>query len=352
MPSSPQVVTLEFDPGKLQAGGADIRKGLSAVVLRSTDLWLACDEGCRLERLSRAGGPEPLFSGHAVFELADLINLPAGAEEEADVEGLDIDDDWLWLVGSHSVKRKKPKDADGPAEAAAKLEKTERDGNRHLLARVPIEGNALRRESGARRAGTIATSPKSSALLDAIVGRGDRHLKPFVEIPGKDNGLDIEGLCVRGPRVLVGLRGPVLREWCCILELRVEADADGALRLESVDQGVPYRKHFLKLGGLGVRDLVALGEDLLILAGPTMAHDGPIEVWRWRKGALGGDAGLSHETERLLAVPHGEGEDRAEGMTLFDRGGGSTNILVVFDTPAQARLMDPSSVRADVFPLP
>ncbi|MNG03413.1 hypothetical protein D3C84_864920 [compost metagenome] len=35
-----------------------------------------------------------------------------------------------------------------------------------------------------------------------------------------------------------------------------------------------YRKHFFALNGLGFRDLCTSGDDLLILAGPTMDLDG------------------------------------------------------------------------------
>lgn len=341
------VVTLEFDPGQVTIGqDTDLRQGLSAVVLRDGDLWLACDEGCRLERLSRAGVG---FNGHAVFALTDLLSMPAAATEEADVEGLDVSDGFLWLVGSHSVKRKKPDDNDGPAKVADKLKKLSRDGNRHLLARIPIDGHTLTPANGTRKAGSIGTSATSSALLEAIAAQHDPHLAPFVDLPGKDNGLDIEGLAVRDMRAFIGLRGPVLREWCCILELKLDADASGALRLMPLDGTVPYRKHFLKLHGLGIRDLAWLGDDLLILAGPAMAHDGPIEIWRWKKAATGG----APTPAAVLSLPHGEGNDRAEGLTVMDQGaGGTPAVLVVFDSPSASRLVGANAVRADVYRLP
>jgi Protein of unknown function (DUF3616) len=340
------VVTLEFDPAQVTIGqDTDLRQGLSAVVLRDGDLWLACDEGCRIERLSRAGTG---FNGHTMFALKNLLTLPAAETEEADVEGLDVSDGFLWLVGSHSVKRKKPADDDAPAKVADKLKKLARDGNRHLLARIPIDGHALK-ANGSRKAGSIGTSATSSALLDAITSQHDPHLAPFIDLPGKDNGLDIEGLAVRDMRAFVGLRGPVLREWCCILELTLEADASGALRLMPLDGTVPYRKHFLKLHGLGIRDLAFLGDDLLILAGPSMAHDGPIEIWRWKNAATGG----APTPTPLLSLPHGEGNDRAEGLTVMDQGtGGSPSVLVVFDSPSPGRLVGPNAVRADVYRLP
>ena len=222
MPTLRESVTLQFDKEKLFVGkDTDIRNQLSAVAADGQNLWLACDEGCRLERLSRASGTST-FGGHEVSELETLLDLPAPAKEEADVEGMYVDDGWLWLVGSHSVKRKKPK-GESPVEIAGKLLETPRDGNRHLLARVPVAGGRLHKTAGARRAGALRATRDSSALLEAA--RADAHLQPFIEIPGKDNGFDIEGLAARGLRLWVGLRGPVLREWCCVLELELKAPA-------------------------------------------------------------------------------------------------------------------------------
>ena len=58
--------------------------------------------------------------------------------EEADVEGLVYEDGYLWLVGSHSLKRKKPKLKDGAKKAQKQLAQVSSDGNRYLLARIPV----------------------------------------------------------------------------------------------------------------------------------------------------------------------------------------------------------------------
>jgi L-seryl-tRNA(Ser) seleniumtransferase len=50
-----------------------------------------------------------------------------------------------------------------------------------------------------------------------------------VHIPGKDNGLDVEGLASVGDRLLVGLRGPVLRGWAIVLEIEPEQVAEHAV---------------------------------------------------------------------------------------------------------------------------
>src|SRR4030095_377034 len=89
----------------------------------------------------------------------------------------------------------------------------------------------------------------------------------------KDNGLDVEGLAVHGDTLYIGLRGPVLRGWACVLEvLPTTDDRDPTrLRVAAFSDGARYRKHLLDLGGLGVRDLCPDGDDLLVLAGPSMA---------------------------------------------------------------------------------
>ena len=347
-------VTLQFDPDNLTVGDKkDLREGLSAIALHDQDLWLACDEGCRLERLSRAGSGLT-FSSHRSFPLAGILDLPAARvegkpEEEADIEGMDIDDGWLWFVGSHSVKRKNPKSDDSRQQISEKLLKVSRDGNRHLLGRIPLESGVPLRAAGSRRAACIDTSTKSSALLEAIEASEDPHLSPFVPLPGKDNGLDIEGLAVRGMRAFVGLRGPVLRGWSCILELHLEAQGE-RLKLLPLDGTVPYRKHFQNLNNLGIRDLLIHGDDLFVLAGPTQSHDGPHEIWRWKGGATAAGAGSS-DFKQVLVLPQREKADRAEGFTVLDGAGASTSVLVVYDTPAEGRLARKGAVTADVFRL-
>ena len=53
---------------------------------------------------------------------------------------MDFLDSHLWLVGSHSIKRKKVDTSDtGTNEKLIKkLAKTEADGNRFILARIPL----------------------------------------------------------------------------------------------------------------------------------------------------------------------------------------------------------------------
>ena len=224
-----------------------------------------------------------------------------------------------------------------------------RDGNRHLLARIPIDGDtaAAQARQAARRVDRDAAQVERAPQGDQArrpTARAIPHLATFVPVPGKDNGFDIEGLAVNGDRVFIGLRGPVLRGWACVLEVH-PVDAGDHLELEGVDGRVPYRKHFLNLGGLGIRDLLVLGDDLLILAGPTMALDGACAIWRWKKGAVGGP---ESEVTPLRLLPTRETADRAEGFTDLPDG---RSVMVVYDTPHAERLGDDGTVLADVIRL-
>jgi hypothetical protein len=179
----------------------------------------------------------------------------------------------------------------------------------------------------------------------------DPHLEGFTRsrpIPGKDNGIDFEGLAVAGDRVFIGLRGPVLRGWAVIVELEV---GDGpAIEPQPIGTGGRrYRKHLLDLRGLGVRDLCRHGEDLLVLAGPTMELDGRTAVFRWRHALTSQTEAVVHRDDLKceIDVPFGKGEDRSEGITLLD----GKRVLVVYDTPADDRKTGAHGIQADIFRL-
>lgn len=364
-----RTVLLEFDPqlNKLRKD-KKLSDGLSAVVQIGQTLWVANDESLSLERLSRqreTGDGAIRYADHKQFPLHDFLQLPVPPKEgddkieEADIEGLDYDSGYLWLVGSHSLKRDKPKKEKSIEKNAERLAKISRDGNRFLLARIPLSDDTtptlektVARDGHSRTAARLAGNQKSNALTRVLAG--DEHLGPFLAIPGKDNGFDIEGLAVVGDRVFVGLRGPVLRGWAVILELALEEQDDSTLTLKSIGpDGRPYRKHFLDLGGLGVRDLCVQDGDLLVLAGPTLTVAGSQKVFRWPGGARPDRESLvfGEDLPTVLDVPAGTGPEQVEGVTLFDcNSGDARSILVVYDA-AESRQRDESAVEADLFAL-
>jgi hypothetical protein len=351
-----------------------LRDSLSGAVFVDDDLWVASDETTSVERLSTDDGLT--FQNHKSFSLNGLIDLPAERtdfDQEIDIEGMDFQDSHLWLIGSHSLKRKKVESADAGSDGKLikKLGVVENDGNRFLLARIPLTKNS---QTGERQLVSTAEDPpgsnkimnaarlpgdtKSNALSDAIRkaedGKGDIHLARFLDIPGKDNGLDVEGLAVSGKRLFVGLRGPVLRGWAVLLELSVNTSDGSQLVLENVGTDRPYRKHFLDLGGLGVRELCFHGSDLLVLAAPTMTLDGPTRLYRWKDALNASNESLVRADKLLveLEVQSGTGTDRAEGVAIVPHAEPPSQVLILYDSPGKKRKEIADAVTADVFDLP
>ncbi|MDX6694839.1 MAG: hypothetical protein QOF02_2442 [Blastocatellia bacterium] len=360
---------------KLEATQDAFTESLSAAVFIGDSLWIASDELNIIERLSTDDGL--IFQGHKSFPLDALIKLPAtgnGLDQEIDIEGMDFRDSCLWLVGSHSLKRKNVKgdDVGEDTKLIKKLSKVEAEGNRFILARIPLVANdgdgEMELPSPAENMSGSGQSPRASQLLgdlknnaltDALRqaegGAGDAHLAKFLDLPGKDNGLDIEGLAVAGDKVFLGLRGPVLRGWAVILELSVETKDPARLTLKSFgSSGRLYRKHFLDMAGLGVRELCLDGDDLLVLAGPTMNLDGPSTLYRWRGATAAAEETLvrGERLERVLEIPFGAGNDHAEGIAIVPGTEQPRQLLVVYDNPGGDRKAGPGEVRADVFELP
>jgi hypothetical protein len=111
-------------------------------------------------------------------------------------------------------------------------------------------------------------------------------------------------------------------------------------------------KHFLDPGGLGVRELYVDGNDLLVLAGPTMVLDGPVRLLRWPGGATTDAGTLIHadELEIVHQLPHGDREDHAEGFTKLEAAG-TTKLVIAYDSPAENRkTAGKTGVLVDLFP--
>jgi hypothetical protein len=346
-------VLLRFD------GKSDDLLGDISAVARTPEgnLWVASDELIGVERLSPV---EPyVYGDHETFAIADYIDV-FNLEDEIDIEGMDYSDHYLWFTGSHSTKRNKPKGKKENKDIQ-RLSEIKTDLNRYLLARIPvINGELVKSCSLADNpdaklsAACLEKNETSNILIDAL--REDPHLAPIlsIDLPSKDNGLDIEGLAVKGDRIFLGLRGPVLRGWAIIIEIEVVEGEPGKLTLKEIgDQGKLYKKHFLELNGLGVRELCLRGEDLLILAGPTMDLEGEMQVFRWKDVADQDEDSITFQDddnlEALFDLPFTVGNDHAEGLSLFPCLGYPESLLIVYDSPAPRRRISEKEIFADVF---
>jgi hypothetical protein len=319
---------------------------ISAAAAQGDTLFLGADECAGLEVLHRTAGG---FADHRRVQLSTAFDLPGG-DTEMDIEGLAIRDGWLWVVGSHSLTRKKPKKGKPlDAKSLARLATLKDNHNRMFLGRLPLRPLEGERwdvglaEVDGRRPQMLPVGKHASPLFKLL--RDDPLIGPFAAIPSKENGLDVEGLVVDGDRVSLGLRGPVINAWALIVE--VEVRGQGA---DLVLEGA-LKTHFLDLGGLGVRDLKRRGDDLLILAGPTMKLDGPARVFCWRGwGAGAPPSDVLHRPELVLELPFGMGFDHPEAMAATHHDGVEA-LLVVCDTPGERRFAG-GRVLADIYPMP
>lgn len=336
-------------------------ENMSAAVKVGEHIFLASDEKTFVSRVSKIS--DNTYGEHKPFELREKISLPLpeGEDDEIDMEGFDYDGKYLWLVGSHSTKRKKV--SHKPEEEAKDIKKLRTivlESNRYILARVPVVDGELVKEDDNNVASQLACdkvdnklSSTSNDLIKAL--EEDDHIKDFLKIPSKDNGFDIEGLAVRKGKVFLGLRGPVLRGIAIVLEIELKEDpADKTLlKLKDFGEGKKYKKHFLDLNGLGVRDLCAIGDDLYVLAGPTMTQDGLIGVFRWVNG-VNASADSLDIPSFAFEVEHTEGKNRAEGLALYSQEGNVLSFLVVYDSPDSSKREGKDSLKVDVisFTLP
>ena len=192
-----RTVRLRFIPASREAL---THTNLSAVRSDGRVLWVAGDETATVERLVADDELRPQeYAGQVTYRLADLVTLPGPyADEEADIEGLARSGDFLWAVGSHSLRRKRIKAKHTGAKALDRLARVQGQANRQILVRVPVvheEGlPTLVRE-------TVVGGEPVRAAVFGFPGHDlrnlladDPHLGPFLAIPGKDNGLDIEGI--------------------------------------------------------------------------------------------------------------------------------------------------------------
>jgi hypothetical protein len=379
VPSDKRKIRLQFDPAEdVLPSGKRLSCGMSAASALGNTLWLAHDETVFVERLraekTKAGSIR--YAGHRRFDLRKLIALPAseanlrqGASVEADVEGIAIAGGCLWLTGSHSAVR----DSANPraaAEAIAALAKVRRAGNRFLLARIPMQASAdgpvlvravRLRDGRLLRAARLPGGRRNDALTRML--RADPHLGPFLSIPSKDNGFDIEGLAVAsGGRVFLGLRGPVIDGWACVLEIAVttHSSRDGELVLgklprsaHSARHQVYYRKHFLDLEGAGIRDLCRAGRDLLILTGPPMRGTAECHVRRWKNALAVKRDSMTGQRElaKLLELPYREKKNHAEGITIVGRRGNRVLLMAVYDSIDKGNRPGPAGMWATLHEL-
>jgi hypothetical protein len=167
---------------------------------------------------------------------------------------------------------------------------------------------------------------KGKGTLCATLG-ADRYLEPFMDLPSKENGLDIEGMTTSdGQTVFLGLRGPLIDGIAVVMELILT-------KRVSLSRQRPIM-HFLDLDGLAVRDLAHAhkGGAVLILAGPVGPLDGPFRLYRWHPAQQKEDQKKTQSVHEPIWCWPADTDGHPEAICRLDRGR-EHGLLVLYDSP-------------------
>ncbi|MGB5252040.1 MAG: DUF3616 domain-containing protein [Sedimenticolaceae bacterium] len=293
-------------------GAIDASLDLSGAVAVGDYLILGADEGHRLQVLRSAK------EGRR-WRLKKQLPL-AKQDQETDIEAITYGDGYLYVVGSHSWRRKRLKPELPVAKNRERLLQVEQQESRGRLYRVafdPTTGKLGRKQR-------IDLSKRL---------RRDPLLGLFWGIPGKENGIDIEGIAFRDGLLYLGFRGPVLRD-----------NLVPVMRL-TFDQPKRYELNFVCLDGQGIRDMVALDEGFLILSGPVNDATAPFCLWWWDGNDQIPGKDRAASPTHLLGAVSTPGGAKAEGLALLQQDPTQATILVIYETDTAAQAV---SMRVDL----
>lgn len=315
-------------------------KNVSAVALWRGRPLMVTDEATRegnIIQMFEAAGDEFRAAARGPIRLDPPVASPPpppppGKKNklpEMDLEGITVSGDTVFVIGSHSAKRKKvdPKDKYEDNREALTGGSTAEPA-RDVLLRVTLdaEGNATAIDRASLRGFLLGSEPFKSCCA----------------IASKENGPDIEGLAMHEGQLFVGFRGPVLR-----------GNFTPVLRCTFGTPIVDPMLLFVNLGGRGIRDLAEVADGMLILAGPVGDGPGSYQVYLWdgKDGVPGKNAPASANPSgpRLIgelpdvaasaAAGAGAGAGagangaaaKAEGLAVLGEDGQGWDVLVVFD---------------------
>ena len=257
-----------------------------------------------------------------------VVLRTAGAGAELDAEGVATDGRYFYVTGSHSAKR---------SDCASNPE------SRHVIRfRLdPATGRALRSPANNPQ-GALVDYADTGRLWDIMQAQpalaahvGERKClgsEPPSKAPSLagQQGVNIEGLAVQGGRLYFGFRGPVVGDVAKVLAVNADALFAGGEPQATVTS--------IALGAhRGIRDMVAVKNGLLLLAGPddSAANKGVGWTLAWWDGKASGQT----VTPKVLAALDLSGvklrscdeELKPEAITVLEETAQTYKLLVLSD---------------------
>jgi hypothetical protein len=254
-PLAPATVQhIKPDSGPWDSGAGfqfDLGKKKSQKVRQSVS-GLACNLNAAKQRVCLVVFDEGTQARYATVQNASLVPDQqvlsfTGITGELDGEAAATDGRYVYVVGSHSVKRSDC--ASNPA-------------SRHLIRFEldPATGQVLPHSS--IDSGQLWVLMQAQPELAAHVGKclGSETSAKAPRLAGAQ-GTNIEGLAVKDGRLFVGFRGPVVNGEALVMALNADAFfKDGPVQPSVTRLALGERR--------GIRDMVAVSDGLLLLAGP------------------------------------------------------------------------------------
>ncbi|MCP4409210.1 MAG: DUF3616 domain-containing protein [Gammaproteobacteria bacterium] len=230
---------------------------------------------------------------------------------EMDIEGLAADGEILYVIGSYSAKRKRVKKSrDYKANRKTFSAKgISHEKNRDWLYRLRIDGQGK-------------TMERQRISLRHII-RHNGVLKTFQHLPSKENGIDIEGIAVRGKWLYLGFRSPVLRR-----------NYVPVMKLKFTDPDQTHELLYLNLDGRGIRDITRVSDGFLIIAGPPGEGPASYQLYHWDgRDMVPGKDRAKKDTGKatLLGEICPPKNGKAEGITIVEEQTTTYEIIIVYD---------------------
>jgi uncharacterized protein DUF3616 len=229
----------------------------------------------------------------------DLIRL-SDEKKNPDAEGVAYADGFFYVVGSHGRSRH------GDSE----------NDSSYVVFRIPVDPAT----------GFPAFEPDedkvvgvdSSARLRKALRKGEA-IKDFYDESLAEGGINIEGIAVRNGRMHLGLRGPSIGGSAFVLSVDASAVFTKGSDLDSKVTALALGKN------TGIRDLAAVSDGILILAGPTRNEMVPYSVWFWD--------GKSAQAKplRTLDLSDVDAGAKAETLLVLEEDAAQVRVLVMFD---------------------
>jgi hypothetical protein len=296
--AAPEEARMEIIDSEWHLAGFENSLDLSGIASSDgTQVLVGSDESFYIQ-------PGEVDVGKQRIESRRPIALPVkpGGNGEVDIEGIAFSsvDQAYYVAGSHGVGKKK----------------ADFQEDRHAVYRIPVGADGKVVKGGIRRASLLPWLEKTPLL------------KPHLKQPLQHNGLNIEGLACSDGKLYFGLRAPNKSGRGLVIEVPAAEIFGGPAR--------PLKIHEIRIpAGRGIRELVAVKDGFLLLAGnasaeaskkiPVTMAPGPdtrFELLHWSGGG-------SAEVGKVGEVPGNGG--KAEAMLVLKDDTEQVDLLVIFD---------------------